>query len=103
MKALTLKLIFQFFCFCSATLLAAESSPSVDTVLGKYTVAIGGKEAWTKVQSRTITADLELFGTKTEWKLQAKAPNKRRTEADLGPLGVAVDGFDGTTAWNKTQ
>jgi acetyl esterase/lipase len=103
MRSLTVKLILQFICLCPVSLLAADNPLTVDEVLGKYAAAVGGKEAWAKVQSRTMTADFELFGSQTEWKVQAKAPNKRRSETELGALGSTVDGFDGTTAWTKNQ
>lgn len=83
--------------------MAADSPPTVDAILARYTDAIGGKEAWNKIESRSIKANIEFFGSPTEWKLQAKAPNKRRTEVELGPLGAMIEGFDGTTAWSKSK
>jgi hypothetical protein len=76
----------------------------VDGVLEKYVKAIGGKEAWNKVESRSIKAEFEdPSGAASGWTLQAKAPNKRLTRMESSPWGVLLDGFDGTTAWSKNQ
>jgi zinc protease len=87
----------------AAPVLGAEKG-AVDGVLEKYVKAIGGKEAWNKVESRSIKAEFEgPFGATSGWSLQAKAPNKRLTRMESSPWGVLLDGFDGTTAWSKNQ
>jgi hypothetical protein len=87
----------------AAPVLGAEKG-TVDGVLEKYVKAIGGKEAWNKVESRSIKAEFaDPFGTTSGWSLQAKAPNKRLTRMESSPWGVLLDGFDGTTAWSKNQ
>ena len=76
----------------------------MDGVLEKYVKAIGGKDAWNKVESRSIKAEFEGPGGATSgWSLQAKAPNKRLARMESSPWGVLLDGFDGTTAWSKNQ
>src|SRR3974390_2199292 len=87
----------------AAPVLGAERG-TVDGVLEKYVKAIGGKEAWNKVESRSIKAEFEgPNGATSEWSLLAKAPNKRLTRMESSPWGVLLDGFDGTTAWSKNQ
>ncbi len=91
-----------------ALLLAAPVSGAekgtVDGVLEKYVKAIGGKEAWNEVESRSIKAEFEdPSGVTSGWSLQAKAPNKRLTRMESSPWGVLLDGFDGTTAWAQNQ
>ncbi len=87
----------------AAPVLGAEKG-TVDGVLERYVKAIGGKEAWNKVESRWIKAQFEdPSGATSEWSLQAKAPNKRLTRMESSPWGVLLDGFDGTTAWSKMQ
>ena len=77
---------------------------TVDGVLERYVKTIGGREAWNKVESRSIKAVFEGPGGATsEWSLQAKVPNKRLTRMESSPWGVLIDGFDGTTAWSKNQ
>ena len=85
------------------TAAAAEKDAAVDTVLEKFVKAIGGKEAWDKVESRQVTADVEIFGATAEWKLDAKAPNLRAARGDLANIGPVEEGFDGTTAWSKSR
>lgn len=87
----------------AAPVLGAEKG-TVDGVLEKYVKAIGGKEAWNKVESRSIKAEFEdPFGTTSGWRMLAKAPNKRFTKMESSPWGTLLDGFDGTTAWSKGQ
>lgn len=76
---------------------------TVDAVLEKYVKAIGGEEAWNKVQTRQMKADLEAGGATSEWTLDAKAPNLRMTRVDLPGLGLIQDGYDGKTVWQKTN
>jgi zinc protease len=88
----------------ASTVFAAEKdAATVDAILKKYVTAIGGKDAFDKVESRHIKADLEFGGSTAEWTSEAKAPNKRATRVDLPGIGLFEDGFDGTTAWTKSQ
>ena len=87
----------------AAPVLGAEKA-TVGGVLERYVKAIGGKEAWNKVEARSIKAEFEGPGGATSgWSLQAKAPNKRLTRMESSPWGVLLDGFDGTTAWSKND
>jgi hypothetical protein len=87
----------------AAPVLGAEKG-TVDGVLEKYVKAIGGTEAWNKVESRSIKAEFAApSGLTSGWSLQAKAPNKRLTRMESSPWGVLLDGFDGTTAWSENQ
>jgi hypothetical protein len=76
---------------------------TVEAVLERYVKAIGGQEAWSKVETRQMKADLEAAGATTEWTLVAKPPNRRATRLELPGLGLIEDGFDGTTAWQKSN
>lgn len=84
-----------------STLFAAEKEPTVDAVLEKYVKAIGGKDAWSKVESRRVKAELKANDATSEWTSEAKAPNKLHTHADLPGVGQIDDGYDGKTAWAK--
>lgn len=74
----------------------------VEAVLVRYLHAIGGQEAWSKVETRQMKADLNAAGATTEWTLVAKSPNLRATRVELPGLGLIQDGFDGKTAWQKS-
>jgi len=77
MRTFPRNLILQLACMCATSLMAADSLPTVDAILAKYTEAIGGRDAWNRIESRSIKADVEFFGSSTEWSLRAKSPNKR--------------------------
>src|SRR5262245_35528485 len=82
---------------------AADSQPSVDSILDKFLDASGGRSALEKLKSRTVKGDLDLMGTTSEWMLYAKAPNKQFAEFNNPTLGSVADGFDGAVAWSKNQ
>lgn len=82
---------------------AADSQPSVDSILDKFRDASGGRSALEKLKSRAVKGDLDLMGTTSEWVLYAKAPNKQFAEFNSPVLGVVADGFDGAVAWAKNQ
>jgi zinc protease len=82
---------------------AADAKPTVDSVLAKFVDASGGKAAMEKIKSRTIRGDLDLLGSTSDWLSSAKAPNKLLSELKSDALGPVADGFDGVTAWSKTQ
>jgi zinc protease len=90
-----------FLAILASALHAADGPASVDEILERYHSAIGGKSAWEKLSTRSITAELEAIGLNTEWQLEAKAPNKRHTRVDLPGVGLFEDGFDGSVAWFK--
>jgi len=87
----------------AAPLRAAESAPSVDSILEKFVAATGGKAALEKITSRVIRGSLEAAGgpATTNWEMYAKAPNKQFSQAELTGMGTLMDGFDGAVAWAK--
>ena len=82
---------------------AADSPPSVDSIIDKFIEASGGRSALEKLTSRTIKGDLDLMGSTSEWVSYAKAPNKQLSEFNNPAFGSIADGFDGTVAWLKNQ
>lgn len=82
---------------------AAETQPTVDSILTKFVAASGGKAAMEKIKTRTLKADLEIMGSSSAWVLSAKAPNRQRSEFVFPGLGEIIDGFDGKIAWTKNQ
>ncbi|MEJ7713364.1 MAG: hypothetical protein WKF84_26845 [Pyrinomonadaceae bacterium] len=63
--------------------------------------AIGGKEAFEKLNTRTAKGAFELpsMGASGTVELYAKAPNKVFTLVSIPGFGEIKQGFDGTTAW----
>jgi len=103
MRTLTFIAILNLALTCAANLSAAEKEPSVDAVLDRFVQAIGGKEAWGKIQSRRILADMETMGAQGEWTSNAKSPNLSYSRVQHPKIGLFESGFDGSTAWSKSQ
>jgi zinc protease len=82
---------------------AAETPPTVDSILTKFVTASGGKAAMEKIKTRTLKADLEVMGSSSAWESSAKAPNRQRSEFTVPVMGEVIDGFDGKIAWTKNQ
>lgn len=86
---------------CGLPLSAAEKGPDVDAILHKFVQSLGGRDAWSKIQSRQITAEMETMGVQGEWTSTMKAPNLSFSRLKHPRFGAADSGFDGVTAWVK--
>ena len=81
---------------------AAAATPTADQVLDHYVNAIGGRAAWTKLNSRVSKGTIEipamnnLSGTV---EIHEKAPNSMLAVITLGGA-VFEQGFDGSMAWS---
>lgn len=78
-----------------------RTSPTVDQVLEKYVRAIGGNEAYRRLNSRAsrgtfTSARLKASGTAEVYE---KAQNKRLTVLRAPGFGTYRQGFDGAVAW----
>ncbi|MBI2949404.1 MAG: hypothetical protein HYY23_17325 [Verrucomicrobia bacterium] len=76
--------------------------PAASEVIAKFIKAIGGKEAYLKIQSQHakgkfempaqgLTGDLEVFH---------KRPNKLVVKVNIPAIGDVLTGFDGKVAWS---
>ena len=80
----------------------AVPTPTVDQLLDHYVQAIGGHDAWMKLNSRVSKGSIEipamnnLTGTV---EIHEKAPNRMLAVINLGGA-VFEQGFDGTVAWS---
>jgi hypothetical protein len=76
---------------------ATASLPTVDQVLNKYVVALGGKAAVERLTSRIITGTFELpaMGLKGSITMKAKAPNRSFSRVDLNGFGAIVQVYNG--------
>ncbi len=84
-------------------LFAADKAPAVDTILNRFVLAIGGRDAWNKIESRQVTAEMETMGAQGEWISTSKSPNLSFSRVKHPKIGVFDSGFDGVTAWTKYQ
>ena len=90
----------------AALVLSALSSraeaqlPTVQQVFDTFATAVGGREAWAKVQGRSDkgTADITFAGISGTYERHSGAPNKMRMIIDLG-MAKVDQGFDGTVGW----
>jgi outer membrane lipoprotein-sorting protein len=90
-----------------ATLLMAGSTTilpavSVQDLIQAHYKAIGGVEAHKRIESRVMKAQIEIQSQdfSAELLIQAKAPNKLRSELNIPNAGKIVEGYDGKRAWS---
>jgi len=85
----------------SATTARAQL-PTVQQVFDTYAKAVGGRDAWSKVQGRTEigTVDVAFAGLTGSYERYNAAPNKMRMVLDLG-VGKVDQGFDGKISWQS--
>jgi hypothetical protein len=79
---------------------AQAQLPTVQQVFDKFATAVGGRDAWAKVQGRSDkgTADITFAGISGSYERYSGAPNKMRMIIDLG-MAKIDQGFDGTVGW----
>jgi zinc protease len=77
--------------------------PKAETVLDQYVEATGGKAAYEKVKSRTLTGTVELAAANIKGKLQIfqAAPNRLAVVTEIAGAGKTVQATDGKDAWEQ--
>jgi zinc protease len=87
---------------CAALSAQAPALPTVDQVLDKYLVAMGGQAAFDKITSRTAKATIEIpdMGITGTMTMTEKAPNKALVVVEIAQMTVR-EGTDGTVAWDE--
>jgi zinc protease len=78
------------------------ATPTADQVLDHYVKAIGGRAAWTKLNSRVSKGTIEIPSMNNlsgSVEIHEKAPNSMLAVITLAGA-VFEQGFDGTTAWS---
>lgn len=86
----------------SAVSARAEAQlPTVQQVFDKFATAVGGRDAWAKVEGRSDrgTADITFAGLSGSYERHSGAPNKMRMIIDLG-MAKVDQGYDGTVGWS---
>jgi len=83
----------------------AANAPSISSILDRYVVALGGRDAIAKVGSRVTNGRIDVAGVSFGGRLEtyAKAPNLALTVMSAEPIGVLKRGFDGQTAWSLSD
>jgi hypothetical protein len=75
--------------------------PTVKEILDKYAQALGGREAFEKIRTRTMKGTVELapMGVKGTVEIYQSAPDKSYNKLTLNGIGDIIEAFDGKTAW----
>ncbi|HEX7295174.1 MAG TPA: thioredoxin fold domain-containing protein, partial [Pyrinomonadaceae bacterium] len=89
----------------SITSIDPANAPTISSILDRYVVALGGREAIAKVASRVTNGRIDIPGVSFGGRLEtyAKAPNLALTVMTAEPIGVLKRGFDGRTAWSLSD
>ena len=80
----------------------AATLPPAAEILAKYATAIGGKEAWQKIQSFEAKGRIEVPGQGMNGPMVTlmSQPNKMVTTIEFPGVGAIRTGFDGTVGWS---
>jgi zinc protease len=80
---------------------ASAATPTVDQILARYVKAIGGREAWEKLHSRTSLGTIEIpsMNMSGTVMIHEKAPNKVLLVVILAGQPFR-QGYDGTVGWS---
>lgn len=78
-----------------------QKLPTVKEILDKYVKAIGGREAISKINSRSVTGTVEILPMNLKGTFEAySAPEgKSYSRTALTGVGDLLEGTDGKTAW----
>lgn len=83
----------------------AQANPPAQQIVDKYVQAIGGKAMLGRFNSRHTVAEMSMpaMGMTMTMDLYQARPNKMMTRMDMGAMGTATGGYDGTVAWSNSS
>ena len=81
---------------------SAAKLPPASEVIGKFVTAIGGKEAYSKIESQHGKGKFELAaqGISGDLEVFHKRPNKLHVKVSIPGIGDILTGFDGKVGWS---
>ncbi|MBI4659116.1 MAG: hypothetical protein HY735_09765 [Verrucomicrobia bacterium] len=81
---------------------AASKLPPAAEVIAKFITAIGGKEAFLKIDSQYAKGIFEMASQGIEGELEVfhKRPNKLHIKISIQGIGDVLTGFDGIVGWS---
>ncbi len=102
MKRLASIVVVGLVAACAALSAQTPALPTVDQVLDKYLVAMGGQAAFDKITSRTAKATIEIpdMGMTGSMTITEKAPNKSLVVVEIAQMTMR-EGTDGVVAWDE--
>lgn len=74
--------------------------PSLDDILSRHLIALGGQNALTAIQNTRVTATLDTGGTDGTVVTIYESPCKEYEQDKLGALNI-TQGYDGQNAWKQ--
>jgi hypothetical protein len=83
------------------TALDAQALPPAAEILAAYTKAVGGADAWSKIQGMQASGTYAVpsMGMSAEFATWAARPNRMLMVINIPGMGEMRQGYDGTTAW----
>ena len=78
----------------------ASGLPPARQILDRYVQAVGGREAFQRIQSIRTTSTLKFPGFEGEMIAYAKRPNRLLVRTTIPGVGEILTGFDGEVAWS---
>ena len=88
----------------SAETVPKETPPTADQILAKYTEALGGSAAIEKLKTRSMKGTwLTSDGITLGYEIYQAAPDRIYTVLNTPKQGVFERGFNGQTAWEKSN
>ena len=102
LAAVALSLIPQAFGAPAVKTGSAEKLPPAKEVIEKFVQAIGGREAFAKVQSQQAKGKFEMTaqGIKGDLQVFAKRPDRLFVKINIAAIGDIATGYDGKTGWS---
>jgi hypothetical protein len=84
---------------------ATVALPSAQVIFDNYAKAIGGKEAWMKLNSRVTRGTVRIEGVDGTGTLleYERAPNQSFSTITLASGALVREGFDGKEGWEQDQ
>lgn len=95
-----------FFLFLPGTkvLCAEDELPKAEEILDKYIEAVGGKEAFDRIDNQVLKVTLEIVGQgiKMHVTVYSARPNKVYRVVEVPSIGKGESGVDGEVVWENS-
>ncbi|HYH82380.1 MAG TPA: DUF4412 domain-containing protein [Longimicrobium sp.] len=84
---------------------SAQQLPPAQQIVDKYVQAIGGRAMLGRFNTRHTVAEMSMpaMGMTMTMNVYQARPNKVVTRMDMGAMGTATGGYDGTVAWSNNS
>jgi carboxyl-terminal processing protease len=80
---------------------ASATEPAAAAILDRYVAAIGGYDAWNRIENIRIVSETETFGITRRQTRTEETKSGRFHTRSAGPEGELEMGFDGTSVWRR--